>query len=64
MLREGSDYCYKPKKGTTQSGELTKRTDRSQRVVRVSYTEVEISSGTVSEGTVEAYELGAEKNQV
>ena len=59
MSTEESDYTYKPKKGTVCSGETTKRKDRSQRAARVNYTEVEISSGSAYEGTLEAYNLEA-----
>ena len=43
MSREGNDFSYKTKKGTVCSGELTRRTDISQRTARLNYTEVEIT---------------------
>ena len=57
MSREGNNFSYKPKKGTVCSGELTRRMNRSQRAARVNYTEVEITSGSESEGTIEGLEL-------
>ena len=57
MSREGNDFSYRPKKGTVCLSELTRRTDRSQRTARVNYTEVEITSGSESEGRIEGLEL-------
>ena len=54
MSREGSDFSYKLKKGTTASGTRSRQTDRSQRVARVDYTE--IYSCSESEGTLDGVE--------
>ena len=57
MSREGSDFSYKPKRGTVKAEAEGKRRERSQRTSRVDYTEVHTLSEMDSEGTVDSTEV-------
>ena len=54
MSGEGSDTSYRPKKREQQPAVETRRRTRCPRSSRVDYTEVEILSGSDSEGTIDS----------